>query len=87
MSARPVMQRSPRYVLDMIVRISSWPLLLLVILFLATGYIMSGELGLGGIMDAKSALAIHKALHFPLLVAMLAHAAPAIYQAIRRWTR
>lgn len=87
MSARPVMQRSPHYVLEKIIRISSWPLLLLVILFFMTGYMMSGEFGLGGIVDAKTALAVHKALHVPLLVAMLLHTVPATYQAFRRWTR
>ena len=81
------MQRSPHYVLDKIIRISSWPLLLLVLLFFVTGYMMSGEFGLGGVVDAKTALALHKALHFPLLVALLVHAVPAIYQAMRRWTR
>ena len=81
------MQRPPHYVLDRIVRISSWPLLVLMILFFATGYIMSGDFGLGGVMDAKLALAIHRALHFPLLVALLVHAVPATYLAIRRWTR
>lgn len=87
MSTQPVMQRSPHYVLEKIIRISSWPLLLVVILFLATGYIMSGEFGLGGVMDAKQALAIHRALHLPLMVATLVHAAPATWLAIRRWTR
>jgi hypothetical protein len=48
---------------------------------------MSGEFGLGGIVDAKTALAVHKALHVPLLVAMLLHTVPATYQAFRRWTR
>ena len=79
------MQRSPHYVLEKIIRISSWPLFLLVIVFFVTGYIMSGEFGLGGIMDAKKALAVHKALHFPLMVLMLVHALPATYLAFRRW--
>ena len=79
------MQRPPHYVLNQIVRISSWPLFLVVIIFLLTGYAMSGEYGLGSWIDAKRALAIHKMLHGPLLVFLLLHSLPAMYLAIRRW--
>ncbi len=85
MSPTPVMERSPHYVLDRIIRISSWPLLLLVILFLGTGYGMSGQYGMGGLMDAKQALAFHKLLHAPLVVVLLVHVVPAAYLAFRRW--
>ncbi|MBI5396704.1 MAG: hypothetical protein HZA91_15530 [Verrucomicrobia bacterium] len=85
MSTRPAMQRPPHYVLDKIVRVSSWPLFAVVLVFLATGYMMSGEYGFGGLMDAKKALAIHKAMHLPLIALVLVHSLPAMYLAFRRW--
>ena len=81
------MQRPPHYVLNKIVQVSSWPLLLIVIIFLVTGYAMSGQYGLGLVLDAKRALAIHNMLHGPLLVLLLVHSLPAAYLAFKRWGR
>ncbi len=72
-------------VLLRIVRWSGWPLLPLMLVFLSTGYIMSGRFGLSALMDEKSALALHKLMHLPLLVLLLAHSFPAIYLAFQRW--
>jgi len=85
MNPRPALQQPPHYVLNKIVRISSWPLFLVVIIFLATGCAMSGEYGLGTLIAAKRALAIHKMLHGPLLALLLAHSIPATYLAFKRW--
>lgn len=85
MTTKPAMQRPPHYVLDKIIRVSSWPLFLVVIVFVATGYVMSGQFGFGAVLDAKRALAIHKMLHAPLIVLVLVHALPAAYLAFRRW--
>ncbi len=85
MTTRPVMERPPHYILDKIIRISSWPLLLVVVFFLGTGYAMSGTYGMGGLMETKQALAIHKMLHVPLILLVLVHSAPAMYLAFRRW--
>jgi cytochrome b subunit of formate dehydrogenase len=85
MNTQPVMQRPPHYVLNKIVRVSSWPLFLVVLIFLLTGYAMSGQYGLGAVIDAKRALAIHKMLHGPLLVLLLVHSLPAMYLAFKRW--
>ncbi len=68
-----------------IVRWSGWPLLPLVLAFLATGYMMSGRFQLGMVLDEKSALALHKMMHLPLLVLLLAHTVPAVYLALQRW--
>jgi hypothetical protein len=46
---------------------------------------MSGQYGLGAVIDAKRALAIHKMLHGPLLVLLLVHSLPAMYLAFKRW--
>jgi len=64
------------------VRWSGWLLLPLVIGFLITGYLISGTLrGL----DERSALALHKLLHLPLIALLLVHVLPALYLALQRW--
>ena len=68
-----------------VLRISSWPLLLLLALYLVTGFAMSGRYGLNVLLDAKLALAVHKLMHVPLLVLLPVHAICAIYLALRRW--
>ena len=68
-----------------VLRISSWPLLLLLALYLVTGFAMSGRYGLNVLLDAKLALAVHKQMHVPLLVLLPVHAICAIYLALRRW--
>ena len=64
------------------VRWSSWPLLVVILGFLTSGYLVSGRLG--G-MDETKALTLHKLLHYPLLVLLGIHVAPACYLALRRW--
>ena len=73
------------FVLLKIVRWSGWPLLLLIPLFLLTGYIMDGRYGLSRLLDEKSALTFHRMLHWPLIVLVLAHSLPAVYLAMQRW--
>lgn len=73
------------FVLLKTVRWSGWPLLLLVPLFLLTGYIMDGRYGLSRLLDEKSALTFHRMLHLPLIVLVLLHSVPAIYLAMQRW--
>ncbi len=67
------------------VRWSGWPLLLLVPLFLLTGYIMDGRYGFSRLLDEKSALTCHRMLHLPLIVLVLLHSLPAAYLAFQRW--
>ena len=68
-----------------VLRISSWPLLFLLALYLVTGFAMSGRYGLGVLLDEKTALGFHKLLHVPLLVLLPVHAICATYLALRRW--
>ena len=69
------------------VRWTGWPLLPLVLAFLATGYAISGRYGFGHVLDQQTALALHKLLHAPLLLLLLVHSLPAIYLAFERWNR
>ena len=64
---------------------TGWPLLPLMLAFLATGYAMSGRYGFGRLLDEKTALTLHKLLHVPLVVLVLVHSVPAIYLALQRW--
>ena len=68
-----------------LLRISSWPLLILLAFYLVTGFAMSGRYGFGVLMDEKTALGFHKLLRTPLLVVLPVHAICAIYLALRRW--
>jgi hypothetical protein len=67
------------------VRWSGWPLLGLVACFFLTGYIISDRFGLGRLLDEKSALALHKLMHLPLLILLTVHTLPAVYLAVQRW--
>ena len=64
------------FVLLKMMRWSGWLLLPVVILFLLTGYIMTGRYEFGKLLDEKSALMFHRMLHLPLIVLVLAHCLP-----------
>ncbi len=68
-----------------LVRWTGWLLLPLVGGFLATGYMISGRFGLGRLLDEQSALTLHRLLHGPLIILVLAHTLPAVYLALQRW--
>ena len=72
-------------VLLKVVRWTGWPLFPVVGAFLVTGYIMSGQFGFGRLLDERSALRLHRLLHWPLLILLLAHSGPAVYLAMQRW--
>ena len=67
------------------IRWSGWLLLLVVIGFLLTGYTMDGRYGFGKLLDEETALTLHRTLHLPLIVLVLAHVVPAMYLALQRW--
>ena len=68
-----------------VLRISSWPLLGLLAVYLMTGFAMSGRYGCGVLLTEKTALALHKLMHVPLLTLLPVHVICAIYLALRRW--
>ena len=73
------------FILLKTVRWSGWLLLPLVLAFLLTGYIMTGQYGFGNLLDEKSALTLHRMFHLPLMILVLAHVLPAAYLALQRW--
>ena len=72
-------------VLLAIVRVTGWPLMALMVLYLLTGYALCGQHGLGGLMGVQQALAIHRFFAIPLVAVFLAHSLPSIYLAFWRW--
>ncbi|MCX6900751.1 MAG: hypothetical protein NT105_18895 [Verrucomicrobia bacterium] len=66
------------------IRITSWPLLAIVIASFVTGYMMSNRYGLAATMQPEKALVIHKLLHVPLLVLLVPHTIAAAYLALKR---
>jgi hypothetical protein len=72
------------YIVIKTLRYSSWPLLLLLLGYLVTGFAMSGQYGFGKLLDKEMALAIHRGLHVPLGLLFGLHAVCATYLAMRR---
>jgi cytochrome b subunit of formate dehydrogenase len=67
------------------VRITAWPLLALMILYLITGYVLCGQTTLSRWIAVETAVNVHKAFDVPLVVLFVAHSLPAIYLAFWRW--
>ncbi len=68
-----------------LVRWTAWPLLLVILGFILTGYSIRGRYGLGRLMDGQTALSLHNLFHAPLIVLLVAHSLPAMYLAFQRW--
>ena len=67
------------------VRISGWPLLVLMIVYLVTGFALCGQISVGRWMRLEQALWIHRLFDVPLVVLFVAHSLPAVYLAFVRW--
>ena len=76
---------SVNFVCLKLVRWTGWILLPVVLTFLATGYAMSGRFGLAKLADERTALTIHKFMHAPLAILIVAHVVPSVYLALVRW--
>ena len=66
-------------------RLSAWGLLIVVILFLISGYSMAGKYGFETIVTKQAANRLHLALHLPLIVFFLFHSSVSILFALQRW--
>jgi len=69
------------------VRITGWCLLVFMILYICSGYALSGDFGLDRIMSERTATALHVnwKLDRPFLVVLIVHVAGVTYLAMRRW--
>ncbi len=68
-----------------LVRWTGWLLLPVVLAFFTTGYAISGRYGLGRIADEQTALTLHKLMHVPLGLLVVAHIVPSTFLALIRW--
>jgi cytochrome b subunit of formate dehydrogenase len=66
-------------------RISCWLLLFLMIVFIITGYSMTGKFGFNKLIDKRSSTTIHLLLDIPLIILFLFHSFVSIYFAFLRW--
>jgi len=67
------------------VRVSGWALLVLMLVYISTGYAMKKEYGFDRLITQQIAEALHFELDELMVLVFLAHAAGAIYLALRRW--
>jgi len=72
-------------VLTKTVRITGWPLLVLMVVYLVTGYVLCGQVRPGRWLTVERALEIHRLFVVPLVVLLAAHSLPAMYLAAVRW--
>ena len=77
--------RTTTYYLVKLARLSGWLLFLLVLLYMVTGFSLCGEYGVERLVDARTALDIHKFFEWPLMVIFGVHSCITIYFAMRRW--
>jgi hypothetical protein len=66
-------------------RITGWLLLLIVGLFIFTGFALCGKYGVDELLDIQTALSVHQMFDLPLLFLFGAHALTSIYLSLRRW--
>jgi len=78
-------RKNIHYYLIKTARLSGWLLLVLVILYIVTGFSLCGEYGVSKVIDYRTALEIHKIFEWPLIVVFLVHSGITIYFAMRRW--
>jgi Ni,Fe-hydrogenase I cytochrome b subunit len=68
-----------------VVRWTGWLLIPVVLAFFATGYAISDRYGFGALADERTALTLHKLMHLPLGVLVIAHIIPSTFLAFIRW--
>lgn len=73
------------YCLIKTARLTGWLLFFLVLLYILTGFALCGQYGFSELIDAQTALDIHKVFEWPLVAIFLAHSLITIYFAMRRW--
>jgi len=80
-----MLKKNIHYYLLKTARLSAWLLLLLMLLYILTGFALCGELGMSRLMDLQTALNIHKVFEWPLVALFPIHASITIYFSFRRW--
>jgi len=66
-------------------RASGWLLLVVMVLYLLTGYALCGKFGAERLLSVQVSQHLHATLDGPLVVLVVAHAGVSAYLAFRRW--
>jgi len=66
-------------------RISAWVLLVLIILYIITGFSMTGRYGFSKLISISTATLIHDNLCVLVIIFFLLHAGISVYFALKRW--
>ena len=75
----------PHYYLIKLARLSGWPLLPIMVLYIGTGFALCGKLGFESSSTTRTALVIHQIFDWPLVAIFLVHVSITTYFAMRRW--
>ena len=78
-------KKTVHYYLLKTARVSAWLLLLLMIIYILTGFALCGKLGMSRLMDLQTALFIHQIFDWPLVIVFLILVSITIYFSFRRW--
>jgi len=78
-------KKNIHYYLLKTARVSGWLLLLLMLLYILTGFALCGKLGMSRWMDLQTALYIHQLFDWPLVALFLIHVSISVYFSLRRW--
>ena len=78
-------ERSVTFYFVRISRVAAWLLLVVLLLYMVSGYALCGRYGADRLMDSQLALAIHDDLDVPFFVLLAVHGGVGAYLAMRRW--
>ncbi len=80
-----MLDKSLKYYLIKINRISGWILFFLVIIFIITGFAITGRYGFSKLIDPNLARKIHWVFTWPVIIMFIIHSCINIYFAFKRW--
>lgn len=66
-------------------RYSAWLLLPVIIIYLISGFAMTGRYGFNKLINARVGLTLHNFFHLPLIILFVIHVGISIYFASKRW--
>lgn len=76
---------SKKKIITIVDRINSWVLLLLVMLYIITGFGITGGYGFNMIFEPEASLYLHSSLTMPFLIALVIHVGIRFMNLLKRW--
>jgi hypothetical protein len=80
-----MLQRSLGYYLTKANRLTGWLLFFLVLVFIPSGFAITGQYGFQRLLEPNRAATVHALLVWPVIGSFLVHSMLNIYFAFRRW--